>query len=102
MDNINILAESVIKIEKIKEEVCDYQEESLWKYTEDQNSPEQCLLKVENDAEDEELEPPIAVFIEPNKCERDFFQEDKDPLASCSEDVPALIKEENDFCFQGE
>ncbi|GLH12775.1 Protein of unknown function [Gryllus bimaculatus] len=77
MDNINILAESVIKIEKIKEEVCDYQEESLWKYTEDQNSPEQCLLKVENDAED-------------------------DPLASCSEDVPALIKEENDFCFQGE
>ncbi|KAK7791781.1 hypothetical protein R5R35_002614 [Gryllus longicercus] len=74
MDNINILAESVIKIEQIKEESCDYQEESLWKCTEDQNSSGHRLVKVENNTEDEELEPPTAVFIEPNKCERDFAQ----------------------------
>ncbi|GLH12429.1 Protein of unknown function [Gryllus bimaculatus] len=81
MKAIDLLAESIIKIEEIKEEPVDNKENYCW------NSIE-------------ELEPPLAVFVQPVEDQGGAcIEKTKDPLAACCEGASvATMKPETVPC----
>ncbi|KAK7867713.1 hypothetical protein R5R35_004839 [Gryllus longicercus] len=81
MEGISILAESVIKVEDVKEEQV-IKEECNWNCIEEfESSTTSCSVKRESDS-DEELERPISVFVGPDEDqERVFKGEEKVKIA---------------------
>ncbi|GLH13356.1 GL14493 [Gryllus bimaculatus] len=76
MEDVDLLAENIIKIEEIKEEPVDEKEDYCW------NSIE-------------ELDPPFAVFVQPVEKQEGAIEETKDPLAiSCERASVGTIETE--------
>ncbi|KAK7871468.1 hypothetical protein R5R35_010847 [Gryllus longicercus] len=82
MEDIDLLAENIIKIEEFKEEPVDEKEDYCWNsIAEDEPTALQHSVKEDKD---EELEPSLAVFVQPLEKQEGAFIETKDPLAANS------------------
>ncbi|KAK7871467.1 hypothetical protein R5R35_010846 [Gryllus longicercus] len=88
MDQVEILSESVIKVENIKQEPDDQSEEEACNFKEgDMVYPVKRELK-EEENDEEELKPPIRVFVDPAEVPGGGVnKEDEDPLALDAEFV---------------
>ncbi|GLH12438.1 Protein of unknown function [Gryllus bimaculatus] len=66
MEETDLLAENIIKVEEIKEEHADNEEDYCWNsIAKDEPSDSLHSVKEEDNKDDEELEPPLAVFVQP-------------------------------------
>ncbi|GLH16052.1 Krueppel-like factor luna [Gryllus bimaculatus] len=94
MEKIDIVAECIIKVEQIKEEPVDKKEDCCWNsIAKDEPKPLQHSVKEE---EDDELDPPLAVFVQPMGKQRGAcIEEAMDPLVSCCSgaSIPTIKQE---------
>ncbi|GLH12428.1 Protein of unknown function [Gryllus bimaculatus] len=93
MKAIDLLAESIIKIEEIKEEPVDNKENYCWNSIVILNPIMRYVMN-------EELEPPLAVFVQPVEDQGGAcIEKTKDPLAACCEGASvATMKPETVPC----
>ncbi|GLH12437.1 Protein glass, partial [Gryllus bimaculatus] len=125
MEETDLLAENIIKVEEvdsscsfhmflsdfknsikvakimIKEEHADNEEDYCWNsIAKDEPSDSLHSVKEEDNKDDEELEPPLAVFVQPlEEQEGVCIEETKDPLAACCEGASvATMKPETASC----
>ncbi|KAK7789250.1 hypothetical protein R5R35_000379 [Gryllus longicercus] len=78
MEEVDLLAENIIKIEEIKEEPVDEKEDYCWNsIVKDEPSTIQHSVKEEDDKHDEELDPPFAVFVQPTEKQEGAVEETK-------------------------
>ncbi|KAK7871100.1 hypothetical protein R5R35_010464 [Gryllus longicercus] len=78
------------------------EEKSEIKTEEDEDMSSAGLYSIKEENADEELEPPVAVFVEPiEKLEGVCVKEETDPLAPCSTVSVASIKLEEESNIQG-
>ncbi|KAK7874080.1 hypothetical protein R5R35_004624 [Gryllus longicercus] len=95
MEEVDLLAESIIKLEEMKEEPMDEKEDCYWNtIAKAEPSASQHSIK------EDELEPPVAVFVQPMvKQEGACIEETEDPLAAgCESASSETIKPEIPSC----